>query len=236
MAQHALVYGGCGSLGSEAIRQFKVAGLKTISVDFAVSKEADHSIQIQGKSLDEDVKSILAEITKLNTGLDVIVSVAGGWVGGDIKDDGVFGALDRMWKFNTQSSVAAAHIAAKHLKEGGLLILTGAASALSPTPANIGYGLSKTAVHYLIASLSLENSGLPNKAKVFGIVPIMLDTVPNRNAMPNGDYSSWTPLAHVAQKLVSWAQGQEVPTSGSLVECKTTGGNTEWLVVKPTWI
>jgi dihydropteridine reductase len=49
--------------------------------------------------------------------LDVIVSVAGGWVGGDIKDDGVFGALDRMWKFNTQSSVAAAHIAAKHLKE-----------------------------------------------------------------------------------------------------------------------
>lgn len=68
MAQHALVYGGCGSLGSEAIRQFKTAGLKTISVDFAVSKEADHSIQIQGKSLDEDVKSILAEITKLNTG------------------------------------------------------------------------------------------------------------------------------------------------------------------------
>jgi dihydropteridine reductase len=51
--------------------------------------------------------------------LDVIVSVAGGWVGGDIKDDGVFGALDRMWKFNTQSSVAAAHIAAKHLKEVG---------------------------------------------------------------------------------------------------------------------
>lgn len=79
------------------------------------------------------------------------------------------------------------------------MILTGAASALTPTPANIGYGLSKTAVHYLIASLSLENSGLPNKAKVCGIVPIMLDTVPNRNAMPDADYSSWTPLAHVAQ-------------------------------------
>lgn len=55
-------------MGSEAIRQFKAAGLKTISVDFAVSKEAEHSIQIQGKSLDDDVKSILAEITKLNTG------------------------------------------------------------------------------------------------------------------------------------------------------------------------
>jgi UDP-glucose 4-epimerase len=66
MAQYALVYGGCGSLGSEAIRQFKTAGLKTISVDFAASKEADHAIQIQGKSLDEDVKSILSEVSKIN--------------------------------------------------------------------------------------------------------------------------------------------------------------------------
>jgi FlaA1/EpsC-like NDP-sugar epimerase len=74
MAQYALVYGGCGSLGSEAIRQFKVAGLKTISVDFAASKEAEHSIQIQGKSLDDDVKSILAEITKLNTGKDQFIT------------------------------------------------------------------------------------------------------------------------------------------------------------------
>jgi len=48
-----------------------------------------------------------------------------------------------MFEFNVQSSVAAAHIAANSLKEGGLLVLTGADAAIGPTPLMIAYGITK---------------------------------------------------------------------------------------------
>lgn len=41
---------------------------------------------------------------------------------------------DMMWKQSVWTSIIAANLAAKHLKEGGLLTLTGAEAALSGTP------------------------------------------------------------------------------------------------------
>ena len=42
--------------------------------------------------------------------------------------------MDLMWKQSVWSSVISAAVAANHLKEGGLLSLTGANAALEATP------------------------------------------------------------------------------------------------------
>ena len=49
--------------------------------------------------------------------LNTIVCAAGGWAGGDIAGEGVFEAVDKMWKFNVNSAVACAHVASSKLQE-----------------------------------------------------------------------------------------------------------------------
>jgi len=152
----------------------------------------------------------------------------GGWLGGNVKDEAIFDGVDKMFNFNVQSSVASAHIAAHFLKEGGLLVLTGADAALSPTPSMIAYGITKAATHHLIASLVPAGSGLPKDASVLGILPICLDTPTNRQAMPTANFDDWTPLPVVSALLLGWAEGKDRPKSGTLVSIATKSGVTKF--------
>lgn len=130
--------------------------------------------------------------------LDAIICVAGGWAGGNAQQDLAKNA-DLMWKQSVWSSCISAALAAKYLKEGGVLTLTGAKPALEGTPGMIGYGMAKAAVHQLTKSLSGNDSGLPKNALVACILPITLDTPMNRKCMPDADFSTWTPLSFVAE-------------------------------------
>lgn len=99
--------------------------------------------------------------------------------------------------FHLQTISAA--IGANYLKPGGLLALTGANPALKGTPGMMGYGMAKAAVHQLTKSLAGKDSGLPDDSLVVALLPITLDTPMNRKWMPNGDFSSWTPLEFIAE-------------------------------------
>ena len=53
--------------------------------------------------------------------LKAIICVAGGLLPGNVKED-FFATLDKMWKLNVQSSVAAAYIASQLLVPAGYLL------------------------------------------------------------------------------------------------------------------
>ena len=61
--------------------------------------------------------------------------------------------------------------------QDGLLLFTGAAAALEPTPGMIAYGLAKSAVHQLSQSIAVANYP---KFDTLTICPVTLDTVANR--------------------------------------------------------
>lgn len=63
----------------------------------------------------------------------------GGWAGGNAAKD-LAKNSELMWTQSVCSSVIAASLASKFLKEGGVLQLTGAKAALDATPGMIGYG------------------------------------------------------------------------------------------------
>lgn len=48
------------------------------------------------------------------------------------------------------------------------MVLTGASAAVGGTPGMIGYGVSKAAVHQLVASLAAPGSKLPENSTVLG--------------------------------------------------------------------
>ncbi|KAJ7398553.1 Dihydropteridine reductase [Pitangus sulphuratus] len=216
-AGRVLVYGGRGALGSQCVRYFKAKNWWVASIDLAENADASASVVVRATdSFPEQAEQVIdsvfsirffyvlkvtAEIGKLlgEEKVDAILCVAGGWAGGSAKAKSLYKNCDLMWKQSVWTSTISSHLATKHLKEGGLLTLTGAQAALSGTPGMIAYGMAKGAVHQLCQSLAGASSGLPSGSAAVAILPVTLDTPANRKSMPDADFSSWTPLEFIAE-------------------------------------
>merc|ERR1719348_2214818 len=99
-----------------------------------------------------------------------------------------------------------------------MILLPGAAPAVSGTPSMAGYGMAKAAVHQLTVSLASPGSGLPEDCLAAALLPVTLDTPMNRKWMAKADQSKWTPLDYVSGLMYKWATGEDRPQSGSLVK------------------
>jgi len=226
-----VVFGACGALGSCIISKFKEANWVTVAIDLHKSVISKYSIEIKGGSK-EDAIHVLQQLKEFNLGkADVVISVAGGFVMGNIKDESIFATLDKMNSFNLVSAVLASHVASHCLKEGGLFVLTGAYSALQPTPSLIAYGISKAGTHHLVASLASPESGMPKDSSTVAILPVILDTPMNRKDMPNANFDDWTPLDSVGQLLLDWSSGNGKPKNGAMVKISTHNKKTEFITI-----
>ncbi|KAI9591368.1 hypothetical protein BDF19DRAFT_455234 [Syncephalis fuscata] len=231
MPSTVLVYGGAGALGVSIIKHFNEQGWTTVSVDVRNSAEAkinvlaelDASVSQQGEQLTAKLAAVLAD-----TRLDALLCVAGGWAGGNIATLESLTNAELMWKQSVNSSLIAGYIASQFLKPDGLLVLTGALAAKEGTGFMVGYGAAKAAVHQLTASFADASSGLPSGTRVVAILPVTLDTPANRAAMPNADFTAWTPLSAINQKLFAWAANQESVVSGSLIPIVTKNSETHF--------
>jgi len=227
--QRVLVYGGKGALGQVCVEFFKSKNCWVGSIDLTPNEAADANIIVtelgDWEKQADQVKEHVSEVLS-GEKVDAVLCVAGGWAGGNSSSKAFIKNASMMCKQSVWTSCISANIAAHHLKEGGLLTLTGAIPALDGTPGMIGYGMAKAAVHQLTKSLAADNGGLPSGAKVLTILPMTLDTPMNRKFMPDADQTSWTPLEYVAAMFFDWMSQQDCPDTGSLVKLITKDGNT----------
>lgn len=233
MAGRVIVYGGKGALGSTVVSHFKSRNWWVASIDINTNEQADINILVgRDDNLEKQEETVTNGVSSALQGdkLDAVICVAGGWAGGNAKKDLVKNA-DMMWRQSVWSSLISAEVAANYLREGGLLTLTGAKAALDETPGMIGYGLAKSAVHHLVKSLSGKDSGMPKDSTTLAILPITLDTPMNRKWMPKADFSTWTPLDHLADLFENWTVGKDRPNNGSLVQLITEDFQTKTVPV-----
>ncbi|KJH51927.1 oxidoreductase, short chain dehydrogenase/reductase family protein [Dictyocaulus viviparus] len=229
VAGKVIIYGGRGALGSAILEHFKNNNFWTLSVDLIANDLADANVLVSStQDWVTQEESVLKGVSAvLDSPVDGIFCVAGGWVGGNADTEDFIKNANLMWQQSVWSSAIAAKIATKYLKPGGLLQLTGASAAIHATAGMIGYGMAKAAVHQLTASLAAKGSGLPPNSTVLALLPITIDTPMNRKWMPNADHSTWTPMLWIAEHLKEWTiNSGKRPTNGSLLQLKTTGGNT----------
>ncbi|XP_076460463.1 dihydropteridine reductase-like [Babylonia areolata] len=232
-AGRVLVYGGKGALGSTCVKFFKTKDYWVGSIGHSNNDDADANFLVTTGSLtdqEEEVTSQVAE-TLGELKLDAIFCVAGGWAGGNAASKKLTESADTMWKQSVWPSVIASRLAALHLKNGGLLALTGAQPSLAGTPGMIGYGLAKAAVHQLTQSLGGQKSGMPPDSVALAILPETLDTPMNRKWMAKADFSTWTSLEFVAELFEKWTCGHDRPVNGSLVKLVTRDSQTQFVVV-----
>ncbi|XP_043400548.1 dihydropteridine reductase isoform X3 [Chelonia mydas] len=225
-AHRVLVYGGRGALGAKCVQYFRAKHWVTTgragwalgaiavwlgwvaSIDLAENEEANANVVVKmTDSFTEQADQVTADVGKLlgEQKVDAILCVAGGWAGGSAKAKSLYKNSDLMWKQSVWTSTISSHLATKHLKEGGLLTLTGAKAALAGTPDKLS---SVIATQFLCQGVTL-------------------DTPVNRKSMPDADFSSWTPLEFLAETFYDWIIGKNRPSSGSLIQVVTTGGKTE---------
>ncbi|XP_051916529.1 quinoid dihydropteridine reductase a [Hippocampus zosterae] len=229
-ANKVIVYGGRGALGSKCVQHFKSKGWWVANIDMAANEEANENIIVKlTDSFCEQAGQVTSDVAQLlgEQKVDAILCVAGGWAGGNCSSKDMYKNTDLMWKQSVWTSTISSHLAAVHLKQGGLLTLAGAKAALSGTGGMMGYGMAKAAVHQLCRSLASKNSGMPTGAAAVAILPVTLDTPMNRKFMPDADFGTWTPLEFVAETFFHWALGTDRPVSGSLMQLLTSGGKTQ---------
>ncbi|KAI8916336.1 hypothetical protein EDD86DRAFT_185720 [Gorgonomyces haynaldii] len=228
-----LVYGGCGNLGKTIVSRFKQSNFTVLSVDFRPNDEAHHNIILQQQDFLATAQHIESHLSTIlgDQKLDALLNVAGGWAGGNLLDPEFLSNVDLMYRQSVQSSAIAGRLSALFLKPGGLLVLTGASAATHGTPGMIGYGMAKASVHQLVKSCAGPNSGLPAGSKVCAILPITIDTPMNRKFMPDADFSTWTPMEAIAERLHDWTVGKESVESGETYRLVTEKGVTQFVPV-----
>lgn len=131
-----IVYGGRGALGAKCVSHFKANNYWVACIDLTENTEADFNLIVnKEESFQDQEKSILSRLDSTLSGskLDGIFCVAGGWAGGNAAKD-LTKNSELMWQQSVCSSLITASLASKHLKEGGIVQLTGAKAALEATP------------------------------------------------------------------------------------------------------
>nr|XP_022336092.1 exonuclease 3'-5' domain-containing protein 2-like [Crassostrea virginica] len=234
-AGRIFIYGGKGALGSTCVSMFKAKNYWVGSIDLMPNEQADANIVVKpSESWLNQEEEVLKGVDNVMGGekLDAVLCVAGGWAGGNAGSKDFIKNADMMWKQSVWTSSIAAALAAKYLKEGGVITLPGAAPCVGGTAGMMGYGMAKAAVHQLVKSLASKNSGLPKNSSALAILPVTLDTPMNRKFMSEADFSTWTSLEFVAELFLKWVTDNSArPENGSLVKLVTKEGNTELQVV-----
>ncbi|KAH6598602.1 hypothetical protein BASA50_003640 [Batrachochytrium salamandrivorans] len=121
---NALVYGGSGALGRAVVSQFRKADWNVVSLDFSENPDASLNIILDrtksATSLSangDDIGLRVGNALGADKKLDAILTVAGGWTGGNLLDKDLFLNTELMVSQNIYSSVIAAKLASTYLRE-----------------------------------------------------------------------------------------------------------------------
>ena len=201
MVRTSLILGGNGALGKAMVSSFKQGGWRVVSMDFKKNTDACENIIVEDKALKSQITKLADSTRAASKGYDAIIISSGSFEAGSVKDSDIFEVYDRVDKANFQSALLGGHLASHFLNQKGFLMFTGAAAVFEgPVNFAYAYSMSKSATHALALHMA-ERTEIPESSSVVTILPQVIDTPGNREAMPDADHKTWTPPNGIA-KLV----------------------------------
>jgi NAD(P)-dependent dehydrogenase (short-subunit alcohol dehydrogenase family) len=196
----AIVTGGTGALGRAVVRHFLDAGYRVwlpwlSQAEFESLERDSGKGQVKGRrvSLSDEpaVKGFFSEVDSVDGRIDVLANIAGGFAAAPIEETDVV-AWHHMIDLNATTAFLCCRYAAPIMKRqrAGRVINVASGPAVNRGAAGMAaYAASKAAVLNLTESLAKEFG--PHGITANALVPTVIDTPANRNAMPNADTSTW---------------------------------------------
>ena len=211
--QTVLVAGGTGGLGRAVSLAFLAAGA-TVAVTYRKQEELDalrsaagaNAARVSGHAVDVTdeaaVRELVARIVAQHGRLDALVNAVGGYAGGVKLWEAETKVFDQMLALNLRSGYALARAAVPAmLKQGRGAIVNVAAKAAFDHPAGAAaYAASKAAAVAMLDSLAAEVKG--TGLRINSILPSIIDTEPNRRAMPGADFAKWPKPEEIARVIL----------------------------------
>ncbi|MBB4266412.1 SDR family NAD(P)-dependent oxidoreductase [Roseospira visakhapatnamensis] len=224
-----VITGAAGTLGAAVAEACEAAGATTALVDRAPdrlrqTRDAGATrLLLEGVDLTSEgaARDMVTAVMDRFDRIDALVHTVGGFHGGDTVQEDDLSTWDAMMSLNLRTAVIACRAVLPTMRDqgGGAIVTVSAGAALSGRAGLAAYGASKAALLRLTESLSEEVKA--EGIRVNAVLPSIIDTARNRQAMPNADRSTWVApdaIAAVIAFLVSDAAravtGVALPVTG----------------------
>lgn len=197
-----VITGAAGNLGVVTARAFQSTGASLVLVDRSPDRLpklfpelAESSKHFLATSVDlgdvAAVENMAREAVNRLGKIDVLVNTAGGYRAGLPLHEAPLEDWDFLLNLNAKSVLIACRSVIPHLlkQSAGKIVNIASRAALIGEANAAAYSVSKTAVVRLTESMAAELKA--HNININCVLPGMIDTPPNRQAMPDADYSQW---------------------------------------------
>jgi len=208
MSKTILITGAAGNLGGAVLKKFLENDFQIAAYvsDRRTNKlEAASNLKIFPLDLlDEDqVQKSVRQVIDIFGNIDMAVLTVGGFAMGGLADTGKE-EMNKMYRLNFLTAYHVARqvfLQMQEQEDGGQVILTGSRPAIHPGSAGnmLSYALSKSLVFRLAEVINEEGRGSEITASV--VVPGIIDTPQNREAMPDADFTAWVTASEIADNI-----------------------------------
>lgn len=204
MKKTILITGANGNLGQAVTRKFLNEGYQVkgfiapgTNSDFIT----DSNLEVHEADL-MDEESTFKAIEGVGDFDGAVLTVGGFGMGSFEKTS--LEDVDKMYKLNFQTAYNSSRAVFKTLKgkgKNGQIVLIGARPALDVKAASgvVAYAFSKRLVQYLSDIINEESKDTGITSSV--IMPSLIDTPPNRDAMPDADFDKWVKPETIADNI-----------------------------------
>ena len=208
-----LVAGGTGGLGHAVSLTFLAEGARVV----VTYREAKGMEQLKSEAVgmpgvlegvqvdvtdEAAIEKLINEIVTKHGHLDALVNTVGGYAGGVKMWETERKVFDRMLDLNLRSGYVLARAAVPvMLKQGsGAVVNVAAKAAVDHGAGASAYAASKAAVVALMDSLAADVKG--TGVRVNSVLPSIIDTAVNRDAMPDANFATWPKPEEIASVIL----------------------------------
>lgn len=223
-ARTIVITGGFGSLGRAAAKMALAQGYQVVLADMAeqlvgsdladtaevlVCGGVDISDLNQAQGVMEKAKSHFGDVS-------VLLNIAGGFHWASFESDQL-DSWDRMHHMNVKTAIIASKAVLPHFiaQQRGSIVCVSAGAAVKGDVGIAAYAASKAGVSRFVESLAaeLKERGI----RVNAVAPSIIDTVPNREAMPDEDFTKWVSPEALANVMLFLASDDAEAVTGAVL-------------------
>jgi NAD(P)-dependent dehydrogenase (short-subunit alcohol dehydrogenase family) len=210
--QVALITGGTGGLGRAVTLALLHEGASVIAT-YIKKDEADALKDAVGPNAKLELlpldatdeaacRALVDGITARHGHLDILVNAIGGYAGGKSLWETDPKTYQLMLTLNLHAgyNLARAVVPAMLRQKSGAVVNIASKAALDHAAGASAYAASKAATLALFDSLAQDVKG--SGVRVNSVLPSIIDTEPNRKAMPNADFSKWPKPEEIARVIL----------------------------------
>lgn len=223
-----MVAGASGNLGQAVARAFSAQGASLVLLDHApdrlpkrfpeLAASTDHlllgSVDAgDAKSVERAVKSALERFDRI----DVLANAVGGYRAGQPVHETDLDTWDFMLNLNARTAFILSRAVVPHMlaQGSGKIVHVAARAALAGARKAAAYSASKAATVRLVESLAAELRR--ENINVNCVLPSIIDTPQNREAMPKADHSRWVQPEAIADVMLFLASDAARAVNGAAI-------------------